>query len=196
MRRSELAEFHYIVHMDNIQSIVERGILCHNEAAKSGHVTIASEDVQTRRAAKRVPRALKLHDYANAYFTARNPMLYVLLPQRNQLAVLRISTAILDIQDAVISDGNAASGGTSFYASPRGLSKLDFPAIFAEIWRDPDVFEYWEKKRKKCAEVLVPGKISPEHIEGAYVVSSGAAAVLNSMGLPLQVEVNKHIFFR
>jgi hypothetical protein len=123
-------------------------------------------------------------------------MMYVLRDQHADLIVLRLETTVLDLSDAVIADGNAASDSTAFYPSPVGLRNLDGDAIFASDWTDPDVFEYWHKKRVKCAEVLIPDQIPPEFIVGAYVSSQQTLKRINSLGLGLQVSVNKSVFFR
>jgi hypothetical protein len=159
LERSDLEEFHYIAHIENLPSIIRGGILSHNRAALNKPTSIASPDVQARRESRIVPNGLPLHDYANLYFTARNPMMYVLRSQRADLAVLRLTTAVLDIPDTVIADGNAASDSTAFYPSPAGLQNLDRDGIFANSWTDQDVFEYWYKKRVKCAELLIPNRI-------------------------------------
>lgn len=61
-------ELYYIVRLDNIPSIIQHGILCHDDAEKHDHVTIALEQVQERRENKSVPQGLPLHKYVNLYF--------------------------------------------------------------------------------------------------------------------------------
>ena len=65
-----------ITHIDNIPSIMQRGILCHEHVQKLKHRSIALEDVQDRRHRKRVPNGLLLHQYACLYFSPRNPMMF------------------------------------------------------------------------------------------------------------------------
>ena len=50
-----------ITHIGNIPSIMQRGILCHEQARKIKHQSIALESVQDRRDLKRVPNGLRLH---------------------------------------------------------------------------------------------------------------------------------------
>jgi len=158
-------------------------------------ISIASEDVQNKRANRSVPRGLPLHKYANIYFTARNPMMYVLKDIHTNLVVLRISIDVLDIPNAVIADGNAASNPTAFYSPSDGLNYLDEEGIFAKDWTDPDLFEYWNKKRVKCAEVLIPDRVDPEFIIGAYVSSQESLTRVASLNLGIQLSVNKDLFF-
>jgi len=74
---------------------------------------VALEDVQDRRRGKRVPNGDLLHSYANLYFHARNPMMYYLVSNgHDDLIVVRVSPAVLDLPDTVLTDGNCASEGT------------------------------------------------------------------------------------
>jgi ssDNA thymidine ADP-ribosyltransferase, DarT len=73
MDRSRVEELHYITSSHNLASIHVRGILSHTRTKAIEHVSVASEEVQNRRAKKRVPGQRLLHHYANLYFDARNP---------------------------------------------------------------------------------------------------------------------------
>ncbi len=188
MDRDEVAELHFITSIANLDSILRRGILSH--AARLEHRSVASEDVQGRRRGKSVPGGSRLHSYANLYFHARNPMMYCLLQDgHDDLIVLRLSAAALDITDTVITDGNAASAGTRFYPSPDGL-------IFAKYWTDENYWPVREKKRARNAEVLVPILVPSMYIEGCYVdTREKRSACLGFEDLPA-VAVRKEIYFR
>jgi ssDNA thymidine ADP-ribosyltransferase, DarT len=145
MDRDEVRELHFITTIDNLDSILMRGILCHNRARRLPHRSIASEDVLDIRRGKRVPGGLTLHNYANLYFDARNAMMRFLKNQPD-LVVIRVSPDVLDIPDTVVTDGNAANGATRFYPSPEGLQHLDSTRIFAWSWNDSDP---WVKREEK-----------------------------------------------
>jgi hypothetical protein len=168
MDRDEVKEFHFITPISNLGSILMHGILSHDRAAQLEHLSVALETVQDRRHVKPVPGGLSLHSYANLYFDARNPMMSR-LRDRADLVVVRVSPAVLDIPDAVVSDGNAAAAGTRFYPSPEGLRHLDSGLVFAHYWTDPDYWQMKEKKRVRCAEILVPNLIPSTYINGCYV---------------------------
>ena len=72
---------------------------------------LSNPSVQNRRECKKVPNHRPLHDYANLYFDARNPMLYYLLSQRgvDELCVLCIDKKVLDLPETVVTDRNAAA---------------------------------------------------------------------------------------
>jgi hypothetical protein len=195
MDRAEVSELHFITSIGNLGSILERGILSHNRAARIAHSSVASEEVQDRRQGKRLPGGTTLHSYANLYIDARNPMMYC-LKDRSDLIVVRVSSDVLDIPDAVVTDGNAAAGSTRFYQSPEGLAYLDSRLIFAEFWTDPDYWQYVEKKRARNAEVLVPNLVSSRYIEGCYVdTDRKRTACLEFKALPNAV-VYREVFFK
>ncbi len=75
MRRSDLAELHFITHIANVASILEHGILCHKKAKRLDPASVAMPEIQDIRAKKAVPAGKPLHEYANLYIHARNPML-------------------------------------------------------------------------------------------------------------------------
>jgi ssDNA thymidine ADP-ribosyltransferase, DarT len=193
MDRDEVRELHFITSIDNVGSILMRGILCHNRARRVPHRSVASESVQDRRRRKSVPGGLSLHSYANLYFHARNAMMLCLQGDPD-LIVIRVSPDVLDIPDTVVTDGNAASGPTRFYPSPGGLQYLDSSRIFAWSWNDQDPWVKKEKKRVRQAEVLVPYLVPSEYIEGCYVDTRQKRGKLLD-DLPV-VDVRREIFFK
>jgi hypothetical protein len=188
MDRATLEELHYMTSLRNVAGIMRRGILCHEEAQKYNHVSIANPEVQSIRSSIRVPGGLMLHEYANLYVSARNAMLSNVLdysskqPKRHlDVCVLRVSPRVLELPDVVIADANAAAGLTLFWPSPEGIEKLDQEIIFAKYWTDPDPSVAMIKKQRMMAEVLVPERVSPEYIEGGGYVCCRRAAKIASM---------------
>src|SRR5258708_3510815 len=98
----------------NLGSVMTHGILSYERAAKLAHHSVAMQPVQDRRDQKQVPGGLKLHQYANLYFHARNPMLFKRQAEAPNLCILQVSTQVLDIDGSVISDQNAASDYVRF----------------------------------------------------------------------------------
>jgi len=196
MRRDELEELHYITPISNVPSIISRGILSHNRARRLDPNSVSMPEIQAMRKNKNVPGGRPLHDYANLYICARNPMLYKMRNDHLNLCVLRIGPDVLDIPGTVITDGNAASDYTRFIKSPVGLILVDKWLTFAEYWTHADPIETWRHKSAKCAEVLVPDRIPPEYIPGAYVSCEEANVRFESTGTNLPVTINAHLFFR
>jgi hypothetical protein len=192
---ARVTEFHCIMPLENIPSVLEHGILSHERMASLPHRSVAMQVVQDRRDLKQVPGGLKLHQYANLYFHARNPMLYKLHENARTLCVLRVSTEVLDLDGTVLTDQNASSTWVRFLA-PRQWRELAFDDIFALNWKHPDdQSAEWRHKSRKCAEVLVPGQIPPTLLLGAYVVDAGTAARLTALGFGLVITVDPSLFF-
>lgn len=182
--------------MANIASVMRNGILSYEQAAKLPHRSVAMQPVQDRRDRKQVPGGLKLHQYANLYFHARNPMLFKRLSEVQSLCVLRDSTIVLGVEGVVLSDQNAASDYVRF-VPPSDWRRLDFDEILAMDWRHPgDQVAFWRHKARKCAEVLVPYQVESEFLTGAYVVDKAAQARLAKHGCTLPITVEPAIFFR
>ena len=152
--------------------------------------------VQDRRDQKRVPQGLRLHQYANLYFHARNPMLFKRLSEASNLCVLAVSAEVLKISGTVITDCNAASDWVRFLA-PSQWQMIDFDDVFASDWRNPgDARRFWQNKSRKCAEVLVPHCVTPNLLLGAYVVDVQAQARVQAVAPGLQTHVDPVMFFR
>lgn len=189
-----------IVHMDSVSSILSKGIRSHNSMASCSHKDISLLDVQNRRAEVSFEKlGTKLHDYANLYFDARNPMMYYLKFHRedfpNEYCVLALDYAILDLDGVLVTDSNAAYG-LMRYGSPEAmLGSLDFARIFARFWTDDDEIEMAKRKVQKCAEVLVPDAISPSYIRGAYVANETAKELLRKKCPSVKVAVCGDLFF-
>jgi hypothetical protein len=194
MDRSRVTELHFISHLANLPSIAQRGILSNRLAESIPHRSVAAEEIQERRRFKRVPGGRLVHEYANVYFDARNPMMSKRREQRKELVVIRISPAALDLPGAVIADGNAASDVTRFEVSPQGLEILDEERVYAEWWTDQDIVAHTEKKRQRCAEVLVPDMIPPSYILGYYVYDINAQRVCQQAMPGLEAVVNRYVF--
>jgi hypothetical protein len=200
VRRDELKELHFITSMSNVSSIIQHGILSHVRADKltgGAHVSIAMDEIQEIRAKTRVPNGRMLHEYTNLYICGRNPMMYKRKALRETLCVLRVSPDVLDLPGAVVTDGNSASPGgwTNFKAAPSGLAIVDHDLTFAEFWTSSDLFDYYRRKRAKFAEVLVPDRVPPEFLVGAWVCSQEAKEKFDALETGLTCEVDGHLFF-
>jgi hypothetical protein len=94
----------------------------------------------------------------------------------------------------VVTDQNAASDHVRW---GRTLTIVDGDLVFAERWTHPDdqIME-WRHKSIKCAEVLVPDRVGPEHVLGAYVSGPKGRAALQAVAPELPVVEDAHLFFR
>lgn len=205
MERHEIDELHYITALVNLPSIVEQGIACHRDAARMPHVSVADADVQRRRAQRRIPDGLALHEYANLYFNARNSMLYRVMHNYDldrrvpaeELGILRITPDVLDQAGVVITDINAAADvEPRWYSVDEGLPHLDRAEIFAVSWNHADASDKRRHMQRMMAEVLVPGSVAGSAIRGIYVTTDAVAAGVTQVAPTLDVEVRPYMFFR
>jgi hypothetical protein len=191
-----VVELQCIMPIANLASVMANGILSYERAAQLQHDSVAMQPVQDRRDQKRVPQGLRLHQYANLYFHARNPMLYKRLNEAAHLCVLSVSTDVLGLDGTVITDCNAASDWVRFL-HPRQWAAIDFDDVFAEDWRHPgNPPRYYQHKSRKCAEVLVPHRVAPQMVVGARVIDAAARARLGAQAPDLQSVVDPVMFFR
>jgi ssDNA thymidine ADP-ribosyltransferase, DarT len=189
-----VTELQCIMPIVNIPSVLTNGILSYERAAKQPHHSVAMQPVQEKRDLKQIPGGLKLHQYANLYFHARNPMLFKRRHEAQSLCVLRLSTAVLSIQGTVVSDQNAASDYARFL-HPSQWQLIPFDDVFRPDWTHPDQITYWRRKSRKCAEVLVPGVVPPAYVVGGYAIDQVAAAALAGAGFTRPVQIDHAFFF-
>ncbi|RYZ74295.1 MAG: DUF4433 domain-containing protein [Proteobacteria bacterium] len=191
----QIKEFQSIMPLENVPSVIQCGILSHEQMAKYKHHSVAMQEIQDRRNHVRIPGGLMLHQYANLYFHARNPMMYKLHNDAKRLSILRVSIEARHIEGAVIADRNASADFVQFLAIEQ-THKLDLEAVYARNWTHPDdPIAYRRHKAQKCAEFLVPHRLPPEFITGAYVVNEVARNALLASGFSLPIQVEPDLFF-
>ena len=191
-----VTELHNFMPIADIASVLAHGILCHKDAARLAHDDVSVQVIQARRAKVQVPQGLRFHQYANLFFHARNPLLYARQDQIESLCILRVSVDVFKIDGTVLTDQNASSKYVRFYAPP-ALHQLPLDQIYAADWRHTDdQIAEWRHKSQKCAEVLVPHKVTTNYIRGAYVVNAEARRQLDRLGFPRPIEINSVLFFK
>ena len=181
--------------INNIPSIMRRGLLSNEKASRITHISIAMDEVQVRRDLVRIPNGLKLHQYANLYFDPKNPMLSRKRNQNQEICILKFDRAVLDLDGVILSDRNASSDYAAFYSVDAGLENIDFDLVYAKYWTDDDYYEQCRKKSIKCAEVLIPYNIPFDYVVAAAVVNESAAEKLKSIGFNKNIVVMSKMFF-
>lgn len=190
-----VTEFHCIMPIVNLPSVRQYGIISYELAANRAHQSVAMQPVQDKRDQKAVPQGLRLHQYANLYFHARNPMMYKRKDEAGALCVLRVSIDVLRIPGTVVADQNAASDYVRFLAPSQMDRLLNYDRIFALDWRDPDKITYWQKKATRCAEVLVPQRVNVALITGAYARDNAVARAIRAAWPELPLTIDPDLFF-
>ncbi len=181
-------ELYYIVHLDNVQSIIQHGILCHNLAAKFDPKSIAMDEVQARRK--------HLHGDVNLYFNPRNPMMYKIRYLFDTICVLGVSDAVLQLPSVRISDKNAAKNFVKLSTPEQGFKDLDFNLVYLRDWNVSDPQEKYRLKGILCAEVLVPKKIEFEMVNIAYVANAQVKEKLQSLHFNKKIIIDPDKFFQ
>ena len=164
-RRYGIDFLYHLTHVDNMPSILDHGLLSHNDAHARGLMMedLSDPGVQDRRADLRLDDR-PLHDYVCLYFNPRNPMLFKRRVHQDDIVILCLDRQLLEQSWAFFTDGNAAGDATEFFADPRDLAKLDWDCIQGEYWNDSE-----DGKRKRCAEILVPHAIPFDEVRRVCV---------------------------
>lgn len=192
-------EFYNIMPIANIASVLKHGILSNTLAKRiiPGATSVAMQLMQEKRNVIKVPNGLLLHDYANVYFDARNPMMYILKKKGKQqeICVLTISPDILEIVDVVLCDQNASSSKYARFFASNQMNEIDFEKVYARDWNHSDQAAYFEHKSTKCAEVLVPDCVPPEYIRSAHVVNAEVKRALQQENFAHTILITPDMFF-
>ena len=200
MKSFEIKSLYYITHIDNVPSILAKGILSHKTIEDLGiqRTPIYDAEIVNNRKKKLTPDNRSLWEYANLYFQARNPMMYRVIYEKDKsdIAIIGVNGRILEGNDDIfITTGNAANSDTEVLPLEEGLKAV------SKMWKVLKS-EWWSKsdgsKRKIMAECLVPKVISNSYIDTIYVVSSQAAQKLESVTSAFKVPVipEPNLFFQ
>jgi hypothetical protein len=200
MTFDELEELHYITPLVNVKSIIQKGIFSHQKAEKIVHESVAMDEIQERRKKVVVPGGRPLHQYVNLYFHARNPMMYKRKDLHIELSVIRISKNVLNLPRVVIADRNASSDYVLFTSAPDGLRIINKSLVYAKYWHHDDPIETFRHASIKCAEVLVPDRVSTDFIIGAYVSCEESKVrlydIIKEIEPDFPIDVNPDLFFQ
>ncbi len=203
---SQRQELYYIVHLENLCSVLQNGIYSHQEAEKKfpERKRIENEQVYKRRQQK------GLSKYANLYINPRNPMLYRIYKGLGwKVVVVGIDASVIDEMDALISIGNAARKDAGIYESSKvHLKKLLKDIRNIEYWDNiPNyhVKNYLQQNVNNgdiayssqvliMSEVLIPNRVPKKYIRSVYVPSEGVKKeverILESCERAVRVEMS------
>lgn len=77
---------------------------------------------------------------------------------------------VLDRPGAYVADRNAASDSAGIRRAPDGLAEIERSEAFAYDWRRDDALAQQDARAKTMAEALIPDRVPPDLVAGAYVV--------------------------
>ncbi len=170
---------YYITHIDNLSSILKRGILCHEriDALQIQNTPIYDIDLVNRRKERNTPDGKNLWHYVNLFFQPRNSMLYGVIKSNGMknIAVLGISRNVLDRQGIFITNGIAWKSCTQIYRKSMGMQFLEKQQ---EILQNDDWIDWLHSSKVKnqlMAECLVPKQVETEYIRKFIVADKSVA---------------------
>lgn len=176
---SDRFAYHFTL-IDNLESIIDSGILCTNLKNKLGvsHINVAAESIQSRRSTMLVPCSSGkfVHDYVPFYFSKKTSMQLGVINKKNIDQPLLIYFAIpidtiCSVAGAVFSDASANTElPPNFYNSSRVdmLGTLNWEAIDSKKWGCPSD----EFRHQKMAELLIPDRVGIEQVSHIIVWNS------------------------
>jgi hypothetical protein len=199
MKKLDVKSLFYITHIDNLPSILERGILSHAriEGGKVPFTPIYDSAIVSRRKEKSTPDRDSLWEYANLYFQARNPMMYRVVHEKDKhdIAVVGVSPEVMSGPGVLITDGNAANDPTKFYPASEGQKVLQeqWGTIQNDWWNEMD-----GSKRKIMAECLIPDQVKADRVHTLFVVDHTSKDRIEKLLGALRVPVvpEPHMFFQ
>ncbi|MBH8576861.1 DUF4433 domain-containing protein [Nostocaceae cyanobacterium CENA369] len=199
MIKPDIKSLYYITHIENLPSILQRGILSHKKVEELGvsYTPIYDSGIVSKRKDKSTSVKSSLWEYANLYFQPRNPMMYRVVHEKDKrdIAVVGVKPDVLAAAGGLITDGNAANDPTRFFFIKEGIEILlkQWKIIQNEWWNELD-----GSKRKIMAECLVPEQISPELVHSVFVADYKAKerveTIIGSAKVPVIPEPN--MFFQ
>jgi hypothetical protein len=195
LQKYGIDHLYHMTYIDNLTSIIENGLLSHNEAYRQGAIAadISDPNVQDIRAETVDPFYNRpLHEYVPLYFSPRNPMLYKRREIQEDIVILGLDPQILSEPNVLFTDGNAAASETMFYRGIQMLNQLPWNSIRSRTWTDIE-----DGKRIKCAEVLVYPKIEPSRIQMVFCYSNKHRGTIISakQGTLIMGRVNPELYF-
>lgn len=152
---------YHMTHVDNVASILKHGLLAHANGRTQRD--ISDHAVNSRRARVEPFYGKAIHSYVPFYLNPKNAMLYRRKEIQDQIVIFAFDRRLLLEKNTLFTDGNAASGGTSFYADVSNLSHLSWDCLHDTSWNS-----YEDGRRKRMAEVLVPQQVSMQRVQKIF----------------------------
>jgi hypothetical protein len=205
-RQPDIVKIYRIVHIDNIEYLLENG-MHHREHADADpdYINIGDSDLIAKRHEYPVginPPGGALGEYIPFYFGPLSPMLlniktgYSFVKQRPQKDIVYIVCKLNDIVDNCeewcFTDGHAKKRISTFYNDLDDLNEVSWDIVAERYWRDTE--EDFDKMRKKQAEFLVKEHVPVNCIYGIVTYNKEAAntvkEILNRLNLDIPVRIN------
>lgn len=180
-------KIYHITHLNNLSKIVDDVLWSDAERVRQGLdcTVVGMSEIKRRRLEElevHCHPGTKVGDYVPFYFCPRSVMLYLLHKDNHpdltyhggQRPIVHLQADLHDVlkwaktehKGWAFSKGNAGARYSDFYNDPALLDLLEWEAIAATDWRDPDV------KEGKQAEFLIEDSFPWELIELIGVIDA------------------------
>jgi hypothetical protein len=153
-----------MTHFDNLESILSKGLLSHLKvyAEKIIKVDISNQAIQNERNRTENVFGRNIQDYVPLYINPQNPMMdseKVKNFKSNILLLEVIPHILVQEQNTIFSDGNAAQLQTNFYHDQNEMENMNWKLLQEGKW-----IKGTESQRVMCSEVLVPERVQVYYI--------------------------------
>jgi hypothetical protein len=191
--------FYRIDHINNLHGILKDGYFCRNE--KRWNKDISSPEVQAGRQDKAVPCSpgKTLHDFVPVFIAPKSPMLSAKRDEQENIIYCHISLKVIKLPGVLFSDGNSRSNSTRFYTDIVDLEKLDWEILKSRYWGDDNETVHKENKRKRSAELLIPGCLPKDYIESISVINKitldKVVTILKNLEAKIPIRINPDLYF-
>lgn len=202
LRQHHITELFYFSMIDNLESLLQYGILPKNEMIKRGwsYASFAEESVQDRRHSREIELSnhtkVTIHDLVPLYLVPRTPTLSARRDSQNRIFFIVINSDIMadEKTEFAFSDGNAASQETKFFNSLYKLKHLPWDVLKADYWND-----FSDGKRKRNAEFLIFPSVPPKYFMRIIVLDPNlqnhCKKLIQKFGSSIDVIVDSSYFF-
>lgn len=197
-REYGISSLYHITPLENIPSILQYGLKCHEYANKDGLLRYSCSDANVQDLRKdKFLGGMNAYYYVPLFFSEKPPMLWNIEHNKEHfgrvIVYICIGGEIIGKKGIYFSDGNIASQSTKAYSNLSDLNKLDWEGI--RMW-NPEKLGSKEATRIKSAEVLVPFVISPSWFQKVIVPDREAKAELeSSVTESISIEIKPEFYF-
>lgn len=166
--------FFYMMHLENLESVLAHGIYCHKTALEKGMIMkdISSAGVQRLRSRQKdvtcqsAEYSVYPHMYVPLYFATNTPMQFVVVDRfKENVVLLKVDANVCRKPGTLFSNGNVADHESSIYDSDRFVTEVDWDRVFDS--KRPAFSADW--KRVRAAEVLIYEVVEPNYIREIHV---------------------------
>ena len=203
---NDIQELYYITDIENVSSILDKGILSHNDVKNIPHVDISNKTIQSLRGSKTIElddnnkTALPLWSFVCLFAQPHNAMMYV--SRGKHICVIRIDKTILERDDIFISDRNASCHNAKFMRAKHwSLTDETARCLYSRysLPKSSNAIDANDYKSIRQLEILCPKKVTRDYILGFFVKQKEDMQTLLNIAKDklssLSITVNANIFF-